>query len=140
MKKEQVDLENALAWIPDSKTPNGVAEVPLTEVALNAFRDQIRIPGTGPWLFPNEKSSTGYQKSLNSMASDVAESRRALFPDLQFAIHVRNPIKCRWSGGRVGDTVAAEGRCEGVQQVLQMKIQIKREALKKINRKANEAT
>src|ERR1041384_3833159 len=38
MKKEQVDLENALVWIPDSKTPNGVAEVPLTEIALGAFR------------------------------------------------------------------------------------------------------
>jgi integrase len=25
MKKEQVDLENAFAWIPDSKTPNGIA-------------------------------------------------------------------------------------------------------------------
>jgi hypothetical protein len=23
MKKEQVDLENAMVWIPDSKTPNG---------------------------------------------------------------------------------------------------------------------
>jgi integrase len=31
MKKDQVDLENRIVWIPDSKTPNGVAEVPLTE-------------------------------------------------------------------------------------------------------------
>jgi integrase len=30
MKKEQLDLANAMVWIPDSKTPNGVAEVPLT--------------------------------------------------------------------------------------------------------------
>ena len=42
MKKDQVDLENAFVWIPDSKTPNGVAEVPLTELALTAFRDQMR--------------------------------------------------------------------------------------------------
>jgi site-specific recombinase XerC len=34
MKKDQVDLENAFVWIPDSKTPNGVAEVPLTDLAL----------------------------------------------------------------------------------------------------------
>ena len=26
MKKDQVDLENAFVWIPDSKTPNGVAK------------------------------------------------------------------------------------------------------------------
>jgi hypothetical protein len=34
MKKEQVDLENAVVWIPDSKTPNGIAEVPLTSLAV----------------------------------------------------------------------------------------------------------
>lgn len=28
MRKENVDLENAVAWIPDSKTPNGIAEIP----------------------------------------------------------------------------------------------------------------
>ena len=33
MKKEQVDLQNALVWIPDSKTPNGIAEVPLTSLS-----------------------------------------------------------------------------------------------------------
>lgn len=32
MRKDQVDLTNAVVWIPDSKTPNGVAEVPLTEM------------------------------------------------------------------------------------------------------------
>jgi len=31
MKRDQVDLENRVVWIPDSKTPNGVAEVPLTQ-------------------------------------------------------------------------------------------------------------
>ena len=51
MKKDQVDLEDTFVWMPDSKTPNGVAEVPLIELALQAFGDQIRIAGTGPWLF-----------------------------------------------------------------------------------------
>ena len=37
MKKEQVDLENRTVWIPDSKTPNGVAEVPLSEIAARGF-------------------------------------------------------------------------------------------------------
>ena len=41
MKKEQVDLENAMVWIPDPKTPNGIAEVSLTEMAREAFRNQI---------------------------------------------------------------------------------------------------
>jgi integrase len=41
IRKVQVDLENAVVWIPDSKTPNGIAEVPLTELALEEFRDQM---------------------------------------------------------------------------------------------------
>jgi hypothetical protein len=32
MNKEQVDLEIAVTWVPDSKTPNGIAEVPLTDL------------------------------------------------------------------------------------------------------------
>jgi site-specific recombinase XerC len=38
MKKEQLDLEDRVVWIPDWKTANGVAEVPLTEIAIEAFR------------------------------------------------------------------------------------------------------
>jgi integrase len=45
MKKEQLDLESRTVWIPDSKTPNGVAEVPLTEIAIAAFRSQLAISG-----------------------------------------------------------------------------------------------
>ncbi len=41
MKKDQLDLDNRTVWIPDSKTPNGVAEVPLTEIAADAFRRQL---------------------------------------------------------------------------------------------------
>jgi integrase len=46
MKKEDVDLANAIVWIPDSKTPSGVAEVPLTEMAAEAFKQQISVSGT----------------------------------------------------------------------------------------------
>ena len=53
MRKEQVDLDNGLVFIPDSKTPNGVAEVPLTEIAAQAMRDQLVLSGPGPWLFPS---------------------------------------------------------------------------------------
>jgi site-specific recombinase XerC len=37
MRKDEVDLQNAVVWIPDSKTPNGIAEVPLTSIAIEAF-------------------------------------------------------------------------------------------------------
>jgi len=48
MKKDQLDLENRTVWIPDSKTPSGVAEVPLTEIAADAFRHQLALSGPGP--------------------------------------------------------------------------------------------
>lgn len=47
MKEDQVDLDNAVVWIPDSKTVNRVAEVPLTEIAVKAFRDQWALAGNG---------------------------------------------------------------------------------------------
>jgi hypothetical protein len=36
-RKDQLDLNAAVVWISDSKTPNGEAEVPLRE--LDAFRN-----------------------------------------------------------------------------------------------------
>ncbi|MGA7629312.1 MAG: hypothetical protein WCB11_01015 [Terriglobales bacterium] len=66
LKKEQLDLTNAMVWIPDSKTPNGVAEVPLTPLALEAFRDQMRLSPCSPFLFPSDKNQSGYQRTLPS--------------------------------------------------------------------------
>ena len=51
MKKDQVDLANAVVWIPDSKTPNGIAEVPLTPLAIEAFMSQMAISGEGRFCF-----------------------------------------------------------------------------------------
>ena len=59
MRKEAVDLANAIVWIPDSKTGSGVAEVPLTDLAVEAFRRQIAISGLGPYLFPNPDNPAG---------------------------------------------------------------------------------
>ena len=78
MRKDQVDLVNAVAWIPESKTPNGVAEVPLTEIAVEAFRSQVEISGNGPWLFPCHRSPLEDQKSFRSAWS--ISLRRAGIP------------------------------------------------------------
>jgi integrase len=61
MKKDRVDLANKVVFIVDSKTPTGVAEVPLTDIAAEAFRDQIRLAGPGPWLFPSSRKPTEHQ-------------------------------------------------------------------------------
>lgn len=51
-------------FIADSKTPTGVAEVPLTDIAAEAFQSQMEVAGPGPWLFPSSKSPTGYQTNF----------------------------------------------------------------------------
>ncbi len=52
MRKDQVDLRNGVVWIPDSKTSNGVAEVPLTELAVAAFRGSDSDRGEGTIFIP----------------------------------------------------------------------------------------
>jgi hypothetical protein len=66
MKKEQLDLTNATVWIPDSKTPNGVAEVPLTPQAVEAFHDQIRLSPCSPYLFPSDQNPSGHLRTLKT--------------------------------------------------------------------------
>lgn len=67
MKKDQVDFVDKTVWIPDSKTPNGVAELPLTGVALQAFRGQMRLAGPGEYLFPSDLNPEGHQRPLRTV-------------------------------------------------------------------------
>jgi integrase len=100
MKKDQVDLENAVVWIPDSKTPNGIGEVPLTDFAVTAFEDQARIAGPGPYLFPSEKGQLGHQVTLKT--TWAATLRRAKVP--YFRIYdLRSTYATRLSAGGVAD-------------------------------------
>jgi integrase len=69
MKKNQVDLQNAVVWIPDSKTPNGIAEVPLTSLAIEAFKTQMAISDEGPFLFPSDRNPNGHLARLKTCAS-----------------------------------------------------------------------
>lgn len=78
MKKEHLDLTNAAVWIPDSKTPNGVAEVPLTPIAVEAFRDQMRLSPCSPYLFPSDLSPSGHLTTLK--ITWPATLRRAKIP------------------------------------------------------------
>jgi integrase len=51
MRKDQVDLVNTVVWIPESKTPNGLAEVSLTAIAVEAFCSRMEISGEGRGCF-----------------------------------------------------------------------------------------
>jgi len=139
MKKDQLDLPNAVVWIPDSKTPNGIAEVPLTPLAIDAFKDQLAIAGDGPYLFPSDLNSTGHQVELKTVWRKTL--RRAKVP--YFRIYdLRSTYATRLSAGGVADEWVTQLLRQGDSQVFkrysQMKLHMKREALEKINRQANE--
>jgi integrase len=139
MKKEQLDLENRMVWIPDSKTPNGVAEVPLTEIAAAAFREQLALSGTGPFLFPSALNEDGYQKTFKTVWH--ATLRRAGVR--YFRIYdLRSTYATRLSAGGVADEwvtqLLRQGDAKVFKKYSQMKLQMKREALTKLNRQANE--
>jgi integrase len=139
MRKDQVDLVNAVVWIPESKTANGVAEVPLTEIAVEAFRSQMEISGEGPWLFPCDRSPLGYQQSFKKVWSTTL--RKAGVPYFRL-YDLRSTYATRLSAGGVADEWVTQLLRQGDSMVFkkysQMKLQMKREALEKLNRKANE--
>jgi len=140
LRKEDVDLANKLIFIADSKTPTGVAEVPLTDIAVEAFRSQIEIAGPGPWLFPSSKNPTGYQTNFKKTWERAL--RKAELPYFRL-YDLRSTHATRLSAGGVADEwvtqMLRQTDAKVFKKYSQMKLQMKREALVKMNRKANEA-
>src|SRR3989449_7303797 len=79
MKKDQVDLPNAVVWIPDSKTPNGTAEVPLTPLAVEAFRRQMDITWNSLFLFPSDRNRRGIMPHSRRFAARLFGGRPVPF-------------------------------------------------------------
>jgi len=141
MRKDQINLANATAWVCDSKTENGVAEVPLTPIAVTAFQNQISLAGPGEYLFPAGRSAEGHQKSVKRAWRTAL--RRSGVP--YFRIYdLRSTYATRLSAGGVADEWVTQLLRQGDSQVFkkysQMKLEMKREAHEKINRLANEMT
>ena len=135
MKKEQVDLDNAVVWIPDSKTANGMAEVPLTEMAVTRVQRSDADCRDGPYLFPSEKNPLGHQSTFKT--AWAATLRRAKVP--YFRIYdLRSTYATRLSAGGVADEwvtqLLRQGDAKVFKKYSQMKLQMKREALQKLNR------
>src|SRR5882762_9047250 len=113
--------------------------VPVTDLAREAFREQIRISGPGIWLFPSDENPSGHQKTLKTVWH--AALRRAKVP--YFRIYdLRSTYATRLSAGGVADEWVTQMLRQGDAQVFkkysQMKLQMKREALEKMNRQASE--
>ena len=139
MRKDQVDLANAVVWIPDSKTPTGVGEVPLTDLAVEAFRDQLWLAGPGPWLFPSGRNQRGYQASFKKIWRTTLE--RAGVPYFRL-YDLRSTYATRLSAGGVADEwvtqLLRQSDAKVFKKYSQMKLAMKREALRSLNRQAGE--
>jgi integrase len=96
MRQDQIDLVNAMVWIPDSKTENGIAEVALTDLALQAFKDQVQLKAMG----------RGCLRAVWTHAAVRIRSRRrgaqrnatprwySVFSDLRSAFDLRDQAFC----------------------------------------------
>ena len=119
MKKDQLDLVNRMVWIPDSKTPNGIVEVPLTDIAVAAFTKQLAISGPGDYLFPSDENASRHQKTFKTAWHATLRRAKVTY----FRIYdLRSTYATQLNAGGVADEwvtpVAPSGRCEGVQEVL----------------------
>jgi integrase len=66
MKKVQVDLENGVVHVADSKTVNGIGDMPMTAVAREAFQRQIAETPGSEYLFPSPVS-TGSKPHITNL-------------------------------------------------------------------------
>jgi len=111
----------------------------LTPLALEAFRGPLRLSPCSPYLFPSDENPSGHQRNLKT--SWHATLRRAKVA--YFRIYdLRSTYATRLSAGGVADEWVTQMLRQGDAQVFekhsQMKLQMKREALEKLNRRANE--
>jgi len=141
MKKPDVDLENSVVHIPDSKTPSGIGDMPMTPLAHEAFRAQIAAtPGTS-YLFPcpKRRSKKPYIQSLKqTWAGTLKRAKVHYFP----LYHLRHTFATRLSAGGVSDhfvtLMLRQGDAQVFKRYSQATLNMKREALTRLDRSANE--
>jgi integrase len=141
MKKDQVDLENWLIHVPDSKTPSGVGDLPMTALAREAFGAQISLATDSEYLFPTPSpmAKRPYITSLRKIwTKTLKRARVPYFPPY----HLRHTFATRLSAGGVADHFVTQMLRQGDSRVFkrysQAKLMMMREALAKLDRHANE--
>ena len=78
----------------------GVAEVPLTDIVVEAFRNQIELADAGPWLFPSPMNPRGYQTNFKKPWETAL--RKAGIPYFRL-YDLRSVRATRLSAGGVAD-------------------------------------
>jgi len=141
MKKEEVDLENGLVHIANSKTANGIGDMPLTQAAREAFRRQMQEAPGSEYLFPSPKLGAQKPYMTNLRKVWAGTLKRAGVP--YFAPYeLRHTFATRLSAGGVADHMVTQMLRQGDAEVFklysQAKLGMMREALAKMDRQANE--
>ena len=141
MKKEQVDLDNGLVHIADSKTPDGIGDMPLTQAAREAFRRQIEETPGSEYLFPCSKKGAQNPYVTNLRKVWVQTLKKAQVP--YFTLYeLRHTFATRLSAGGVADHMVTQMLRQSDADVFklysQAKLGMMREALAKLDRQANE--
>lgn len=141
MKKSQVDLENFFVNLSDSKTDNGIGDMPMTELARQAFKDQIEATLGSQYLFPtpSKRAKKPYITSLRKIwEKTLRRAGVSYFP----LYHLRHTFATRLSAGGVADHFVTQMLRQGDSRVFkrysQAKLMMMREALAKLDRQANE--
>ena len=141
MRKEQVDLENGVVHISDSKTKSGIADMPLTEFAIEAFRRRMEATEGSDYLFPTwiARSSKPHLTTFKKVWASTLERAGIL----HFSIYeLRHTFATRLSAGGVADHFVTQMLRQGDSQVFKRyshaKLGMMREALNQMDRNANE--
>lgn len=78
MRIENIDWDNKVIFVPDSKTPDGRRMVPMSDRVLSLLRVRCGSRREG-WVFPSKRSRSGH---LTTMAKQFREARaQAGLPD-----------------------------------------------------------
>ncbi len=141
IQKCQVDLENRLVHIPDSKTPSGIGDMPMTEPAWAAFKAQMEEASESDYLFPPRTGCTEKPHLTSLRKAWEATLKRAGVP--YFPLYeLRHTFATRLSAGGVADHFVSQMLRQGDAGVFkrysQAKFNMMREALGRLDRKANE--
>lgn len=141
MLKSQVDLQNRLVHISDSKTENGIGDMPMTEQAYAAFKEQMEESVDSDYLFPRRtnRGSKPYICSLKKVWRTTLCRAKVSYFSLY---ELRHTFATRLSAGGVADhfvtLMLRQGHAEVFKRYSQAKLNMMREALDRIDRQANE--
>lgn len=141
MKKAQVDLENGLVHIAESKTANGIGDMPLTQAAKEAFRRQMEETPGSEYLFPSPKAEAK-KPHMTNLRKVWVRTLNIAGVSYFAPYELRHTFATRLSAGGVADHMVTQMLRQEDAEVFklysQAKLGMMREALAKLDRQANE--